>query len=245
MASSKRQATSARHANVRTTPRDGPIAPPRARRCAARTRRLPAKTEARHGETFTTPDGRRLFFARSRPDDAEALRRGFARLTPEQARLRTFHRIAELSPESRRAADAHRSRHDDGAMSPSTTTARSAATRASRRSAHRFGRVRRSRSIRRTRIKASGWRLMQRLVEDAKRRGAASFGAMCSPRTTRCSISRRGWGRSGSRSRTSPASCASRFACGADRFHSCACANACERRSGAREGEPKCPRPKL
>jgi acetyltransferase len=52
-----------------------------------------------HGESFTTPDGRGLFLRAIDPEDADALRRGFARLTPEQVRQRTFHRIAELSPE--------------------------------------------------------------------------------------------------------------------------------------------------
>jgi acetyltransferase len=53
-----------------------------------------------HGDVFATPDGRRLHLRAIEPRDIEALRRGFARLTPEQVRLRTFHRIAELSPEA-------------------------------------------------------------------------------------------------------------------------------------------------
>src|SRR4051812_11909434 len=60
----------------------------------------PAKKASSSGaEAFTTPDGRRLFLRPICAEDAEALRRAFKRLTPEQARLRTFHRIAELSPE--------------------------------------------------------------------------------------------------------------------------------------------------
>jgi len=65
-------------------------------------------------ETFTTPDGRVLTLRPIRPDDAAALRRGFARLTPDQVRLRTFHRVNELS-----AAAAERMTRID----PETTTA--------------------------------------------------------------------------------------------------------------------------
>jgi len=46
-----------------------------------------------------TADGRALFLRPIRPDDVDALRRGFARLTPEQVRLRVFHRMNDLSPE--------------------------------------------------------------------------------------------------------------------------------------------------
>ncbi|MET0230327.1 MAG: hypothetical protein ABW186_05285, partial [Rhodanobacteraceae bacterium] len=42
-------------------------------------------------------DGRALTLRPIRIDDAQALRRGFARLTPEQVRLRTFHRQNELT----------------------------------------------------------------------------------------------------------------------------------------------------
>ncbi len=42
-------------------------------------------------------DGRRLRLRRIRPDDVEALRRGFARLTPDQVRQRVFHRMNELA----------------------------------------------------------------------------------------------------------------------------------------------------
>jgi len=65
-------------------------------------------------ETFTTPDGSVLTLRPIRPDDAAALRRGFARLTPDQVRLRTFHRVNELS-----AAAAERMTRID----PETTTA--------------------------------------------------------------------------------------------------------------------------
>ncbi|MFC5491280.1 GNAT family N-acetyltransferase [Dokdonella soli] len=51
------------------------------------------------GEAFTTADGRTLFLRPIRPDDVEALRRGFARLTPEQVRQRVFHRMTELTPD--------------------------------------------------------------------------------------------------------------------------------------------------
>lgn len=65
-------------------------------------------------EAFATADGRMLTLRPIRTGDAAALRRGFARLTPEQVRLRTFHRIAELSP----AAAERLTRID-----PDTTTA--------------------------------------------------------------------------------------------------------------------------
>lgn len=51
------------------------------------------------GEAFKTLDGQTLWLRPVRPDDVEALRRGFARLTPEQIRLRVFHRMNELSPQ--------------------------------------------------------------------------------------------------------------------------------------------------
>jgi acetyltransferase len=49
------------------------------------------------GEALTLSDGRVLSLRPIRIDDADALRRGFARLTPEQVRLRTFHRQNELT----------------------------------------------------------------------------------------------------------------------------------------------------
>jgi acetyltransferase len=63
---------------------------------------------------FTAADGRALALRPILPDDADALRRGFARLTPEQVRLRTFHRQNELTP----AAAERLARID-----PDTTTA--------------------------------------------------------------------------------------------------------------------------
>lgn len=51
------------------------------------------------GEAFTTSDGRRLTLRPIRPGDADALRRAFARLTPDQVRSRTFHRVNELTAE--------------------------------------------------------------------------------------------------------------------------------------------------
>lgn len=74
-------------------PYHAPTRPPR------RERRI-VKAHAPVGaEAFRTLDGRTLWLRPVRPDDAEALRRGFARLTPEQVRLRVFHRMNELSPE--------------------------------------------------------------------------------------------------------------------------------------------------
>lgn len=52
------------------------------------------------GTPFTILDGRTLFLRAIRRDDTDALRRGFARLTPEQVRLRVFHRMNDLSPEA-------------------------------------------------------------------------------------------------------------------------------------------------
>lgn len=83
--------------------------PRRQARTAARTR--PPKPRA---EPFTIADGRTLFLRPVRPDDAAALRRAFARLTPEQVRLRVFHRMNELSEEA-----AQRLTHFD----PETTVA--------------------------------------------------------------------------------------------------------------------------
>lgn len=51
----------------------------------------------RADEPLVLADGRRLVLRPIRVDDADALRRGFARLTPEQVRLRTFHRQNELT----------------------------------------------------------------------------------------------------------------------------------------------------
>ncbi len=51
------------------------------------------------GEAIALADGSCLFIRAIRPDDVDALRRGFARLTPEQVRLRVFHRMNDLSAE--------------------------------------------------------------------------------------------------------------------------------------------------
>ena len=123
-----------------------------------------------HGDVFATPDGRRLHLRAIEPRDIEALRRGFARLTPEQVRLRTFHRIAELSPEiverltriDPETASAYVAVDDSGeirgdarlAFDPVTGTAE-------------FGVV----------VdpgytgQGVGWQLMQKLIEDARVRG--------------------------------------------------------------------------
>ncbi len=130
----------------------------------------PAKAGRSRGDAFATPDGRRLVVRAIGPGDADALRRGFARLTPEQARLRTFHRIAELSPEM-----AERLTRID----PETTTALVVVDA--------DGEIRGDARLHVDTATDSaefgvavdpdftnqgiGWRLMQRLVEDAKRRG--------------------------------------------------------------------------
>jgi acetyltransferase len=56
-----------------------------------------ARESARAGEPLKLSDGRVMTLRPIRIDDADALRRGFARLTPEQVRLRTFHRQNELT----------------------------------------------------------------------------------------------------------------------------------------------------
>lgn len=57
------------------------------------------RTAHGHGEAFATSDGRTLWLRPIRPGDADALRRGFARLTPEQVRQRVFHRMNALLPQ--------------------------------------------------------------------------------------------------------------------------------------------------
>jgi acetyltransferase len=49
--------------------------------------------------TFTASNGRRFLLRPIRATDADALVRAFARHTPEQIRLRVFHRMGALSPE--------------------------------------------------------------------------------------------------------------------------------------------------
>src|SRR5690349_14432819 len=121
-------------------------------------------------ETFATPDGRHLFLRPIHPDDADALRRAFARLTPEQARLRTFHRIAELSPEmaerlthiESEVATAPAVVDDGGEIRGDARLYVDAVTDSAE-----FG-VAVDPAFTNQGI---GWRLMQRLFEDAKRRG--------------------------------------------------------------------------
>ncbi|MGH8173085.1 MAG: GNAT family N-acetyltransferase [Rhodanobacteraceae bacterium] len=86
--------------------------PPR-RAESARTRANEAELPGA-SEPFTTADGRALVLRPIRSGDAEALRRAFSRLTPEQVRLRLFHRMNELSEEA-----AERMTHVD----PATTIA--------------------------------------------------------------------------------------------------------------------------
>jgi len=51
-------------------------------------------------ESFRIADGHTLSLRPIQPEDADALRRAFSRLTPEQVRLRLFHRVNELSREA-------------------------------------------------------------------------------------------------------------------------------------------------
>lgn len=70
----------------------------------------PRRTASTRGRAFRTLDGRALRLRPVLPADVDALKRGFARLTPEQVRQRTFHRMNELSDEA-----AHRLAHVDAA----------------------------------------------------------------------------------------------------------------------------------
>jgi len=56
--------------------------------------------DAAAAEPFVLADGRPLSLRKIHAGDADALRRAFARLTPEQVRLRLFHRVNELSREA-------------------------------------------------------------------------------------------------------------------------------------------------
>jgi RimJ/RimL family protein N-acetyltransferase len=145
-------------------------------RSATRPPRRESRIEARAappadaGEPFTTQDGRPLVLRPIHPDDADALRRGFARLTPEQVRLRTFHRVNELSAEV-----AERMTNID----PATTTAWVAVDG--------DGEIRGEARLYADPVTDSaefgvavdpaftgqgiGRRLMQRLIDDARRRG--------------------------------------------------------------------------
>ncbi len=146
------------------------------------------------------------------PGDAEALRRGFARLTPEQARLRTFHRIAELSPEmTERLTN----------VDPATTTALVVVDA--------DGEIR---GDARLHVDATtdsaefgiavdpdytnqgiGWRLMQRLFEDAKRRGLYElWGDVLAENHTMLDFAKAMGAERRIRSRMSRVSFASRFA---------------------------------
>ncbi|MEP7041899.1 MAG: GNAT family N-acetyltransferase [Dokdonella sp.] len=66
--------------------------PPRRQRAAA-----PQPGTAPVGEPLLAHDGRQLLLRAIQPGDAAALRRAFARLTPEQIRARFFYRMSELS----------------------------------------------------------------------------------------------------------------------------------------------------
>jgi acetyltransferase len=49
-------------------------------------------------QTFALPDGQKIFLRPLRPDDAPGLREGFKLLSPEDARLRFFSHMREMSP---------------------------------------------------------------------------------------------------------------------------------------------------
>ncbi len=72
--------------------------PPSIRPPRRELRFAPSAADTR-GEPFSTIDGQTLWLRTVRPDDVDAIKRGFERLTPEQIRLRVFHRMSELSPQ--------------------------------------------------------------------------------------------------------------------------------------------------
>src|SRR3546814_16234115 len=49
-------------------------------------------------ETFTLPDGQRIFVRPLRPDDAQGLQSGIRRLDPEDVRMRFLSHMREMSP---------------------------------------------------------------------------------------------------------------------------------------------------
>lgn len=59
----------------------------------------PPRRRRLRGKRLLLASGLVLHVRPIRPDDVDALRRGFARLTPEQVRLRVFHRMNDLSEE--------------------------------------------------------------------------------------------------------------------------------------------------
>lgn len=70
------------------------IVPPRSRERFAP--RLEAVSTANLGEPVRTRDGRNLFLRGIRPDDVAALKRCFTRLSPEDIRRRFLHAMSEL-----------------------------------------------------------------------------------------------------------------------------------------------------
>lgn len=61
---------------------------------------IPGPRRHRRGKRLVLASDLVLHVRPIRPDDVAALRRGFARLTPEQVRLRVFHRMNDLSEEN-------------------------------------------------------------------------------------------------------------------------------------------------
>ena len=49
-------------------------------------------------QTFTLPDGQKIFLRPLRPDDAPGLRAGFKRLDPQDVRMRFFAQMSEMTP---------------------------------------------------------------------------------------------------------------------------------------------------
>ncbi|HEU4857349.1 MAG TPA: GNAT family N-acetyltransferase [Rhodanobacteraceae bacterium] len=129
-----------------------------------------------HSETIRLADGRSFVLRALRPDDLPALHRAFHRLTPEEVELRFLHQsrelpvfieteVRELDPaqdaafvledeagEIRGVADLHVDPTDDGRAEFGLIVGQAVA-------GHGLGR-----------------RLLQRLLEDARRRGVALYG---------------------------------------------------------------------
>ncbi|WP_440222725.1 GNAT family N-acetyltransferase [Dokdonella sp. MW10] len=68
------------------------LRPPRRSESAS----LPRQDATSRGRALAARDGRPLVLRPIRPDDVDALRRAFSRMTPEQVRMRVFHALNEL-----------------------------------------------------------------------------------------------------------------------------------------------------
>jgi acetyltransferase len=76
-------------------PEELPLLPPRSAERFARRLQL-SELPRRRGETVNMRDGRKLWLRSIRPDDVAALQRCFSRLSPEDIRRRFLHAMSEL-----------------------------------------------------------------------------------------------------------------------------------------------------